>query len=120
MCKATPTNQSNTSIGQAGGLRLEGIHSVHLVLSGTATFGVVASSSSVISNGRKWAAGPHPASLSPPRPLLCTNLCLSSCPSGKAVRAGRPSGPLGGPSGTLEPRAALVQYCIHPNIHIVV
>ena len=42
MCKATPTNQSNTSIGQAGGLRLEGIHSVHLFPSGTATFGVVA------------------------------------------------------------------------------
>ena len=42
MCKASPTNQSNTSIGQAGGLRMEGIHSVHLVLSGTATFGVIA------------------------------------------------------------------------------
>ena len=32
----------NTSIVQAGGLRMEGIHSVHLVLSGTATFGVIA------------------------------------------------------------------------------
>ena len=42
MCKASPTNQGNTSIGQAGGLRMEGIHSVHLVLSGTATFGVIA------------------------------------------------------------------------------
>ena len=42
MCKASPTNQGNTSIGQAGGLRVEGIHSVHLILSGTATFGVIA------------------------------------------------------------------------------
>ena len=42
MCKASPSNQGNSSIGQVGGLRVEGIHSVHLILSGTATFGVIA------------------------------------------------------------------------------
>ena len=41
MCKASPSNQGNSEIGQVGGMRVEGIHSVHLILSGTATFGVI-------------------------------------------------------------------------------
>ena len=41
MCKPTQTSTTGTAIGQQGGFRLEGIHSLHLALSGTATLAIL-------------------------------------------------------------------------------
>ena len=41
MCKPSQTSTTGTAIGQQGGFRLEGIHSLHLALSGTATLAIL-------------------------------------------------------------------------------